>query len=72
MLATMGLPVVELTRDEIVGLMERGAQERLGMSAIQMVKAYRAGELPNVGVVADLLGLGSLLREDDPLFAGLE
>jgi hypothetical protein len=67
----MGLPVVELKREEIVDLMERGAQERLHMSAFQMVKAYRAGELRDLGQVADLLGLGSLLREDDPLFAGI-
>lgn len=59
---------LELTREEIVERLERGAQRRLGMSAQEMVDAYRSCTLKDLGRVADLLALASLLSKDDPLF----
>jgi hypothetical protein len=67
---TMGLPVQDVSRDDIVREMERVARERLGMSAMQMVEAYCAGKLADPGVVADVLSLALLLDEDDALFVG--
>jgi hypothetical protein len=60
--------VLELTRDEIVRRIERGAQRRLHMSARELVQAYRLGRLEDPGLVADLIALASLLAESDPLF----
>lgn len=60
---------VEMTRDEIVRVIEEGAQRRRGMSAAQLIRAYRSKQLEDPGPVADLLALAYLLREDDPLFA---
>jgi hypothetical protein len=64
------VPVLELTRDEILKRLEDGARRRLGMSARDMLRAYRAGALADPGRVADLLGLADLLRDDDPIFDG--
>lgn len=60
--------ILELTRDEIVRRIERGAQRRLKMSAQELVQAYRSGRLEDAGAVVDLLALASLLVESDPLF----
>ncbi|MBI4602713.1 MAG: hypothetical protein HY721_12215 [Planctomycetes bacterium] len=57
-----------LTRAEVVKLIDRGARKRRAMSAEELVSRYRAGTLYDPGEVADLLGLASLLAEDDPLF----
>ncbi len=64
------VPILELTRDEILKRLEDGARRRLGMSAGDMLRAYRAGALADPGRVADLLGLADLLRDDDPIFDG--
>ena len=64
-------PVVKLTRDAIARRMQREARQRLGMSAAEMVSAYRAGRLDDPGRVADLLALAHLLAEDDPLFVAV-
>lgn len=64
---SMGTPVLELTRDEIVSTISEGARLRLGMSAEQLLAAYRAGRLEDPGKVADLLALARLLRDNDPL-----
>jgi hypothetical protein len=66
----MGTPVLELARDEIVSRISDGARLRLGMSAEQMLSAYRVGQLEDPGRVADLLALARLLRDDDPLLIG--
>lgn len=66
----MGVPTVELTTSEIYMILERGAQERLRMSAMDMVKRYRAGELSDPGEVADLLAYARLLSPNDPLALG--
>ena len=60
--------VFELTRDQIVTRIERGAKQRLGLGAPDFIKMYQSGELENPGAVADLLALAALLRDDDPLF----
>ena len=64
------VPVLELTRDEILKRLDDGARRRLGMSARDMLRAYRAGALADPGRVTDLLGLADLLRDDDPIFDG--
>lgn len=61
-------PALELTREQIVTRIERGAQRRLHMSAQELVCAYSTGQLPDPGRVADLLALASLLQKNDPLF----
>lgn len=63
--------VVELTRDEILSEIERGAQRRRRMSAATFVQAYHRGELEEACEEADLLALAFLLPVDDPIFAGL-
>ena len=62
-----GTPL-ELTRAEIVAQIDAEARRRLDMSAEDLVRAYRRGELTDPGRVADLLALGSLLDLTDPLF----
>jgi hypothetical protein len=60
--------VLQLNRDEIVTRIERAATDRLKLSARDLIRAYRAGELQDPGAVADLLALAALLKDDDPLF----
>ncbi len=60
--------VLELSRDEIIKRIERGAQRRLHTSAKDLVRRYRTGKLQDPGSVADLLALANLLPDDDPLF----
>lgn len=57
-----------LTRAQILARVERGANRRLGMSAAEMVSAYRAGSIGDAGEICDLLALTELLPENDPLF----
>jgi hypothetical protein len=58
---------VHLTREQIIARVERGAQRRLGVSAQEMLSAYRRGEVPDPGLIADLLMLIRLLPDNDPL-----
>lgn len=62
-------PVLELTRDQILERIERGARGRLGMSARELLCAYRRGRLDDPGAVADLLVLADLLASDDPVLS---
>ena len=61
--------VLELTREEIIERIEEGARRRLRMSAHDLVRKYRSGQLDEPGAVADLLALANLLPDNDPLFA---
>ncbi|MBI2358781.1 MAG: hypothetical protein HYV04_07715 [Deltaproteobacteria bacterium] len=61
--------VLELTREEIIAPIEEGARRRLRMSARDLVRKYRSGQLDQPGEVADLLALANLLPDNDPLFA---
>jgi len=61
------LDILELTRNEIVERIERGAYKRVHMSAQDLVRSYRAGRLEDPGAVADLLALANLLPDNDPL-----
>jgi hypothetical protein len=58
---------VEMSRDEVVSLLEEGARRRRGMTASQLIRAYRTRQLDDPGSVADLLALSYLLRDEDPL-----
>jgi hypothetical protein len=60
--------VRELSRDEIVAMIDSQAKRRRGLTASQLVRAYAEGTLEAAGEVADLLALADLLPEDDPLF----
>lgn len=62
--------VLELTRDEILARIDRGAQRRLGMSGAALLRAWREGRLADPGEVADLLALAALLSPDDPVLDG--
>jgi hypothetical protein len=59
--------IIEFTREEIVERLERGARERLGISAAEMIRRYRAGTLEDACAVIDLLTLVDILAPDDPL-----
>lgn len=59
----------EMPRDEIVARLNDGARRRLGMSAREMLCAYRRGRLEDPGAVVDLLVLADLLAPDDPVLA---
>ena len=61
--------VLKLSREEILGQIERAAQERLHMSGAEMLRCYKAGRLRDLGSVADVIVLANLLAEDDPIFA---
>jgi len=59
---------LELTRSEIIDHIEAGARRRLHISAQDLVRRYRRGELEDPGAVADLLALANLLPDNDPIF----
>jgi hypothetical protein len=61
--------VIDLSREELIKQLDQESFRRRGMSARDLMLAYRAGRLENPGEVADLLALAGLLPEDDPLFA---
>lgn len=54
---------VELTQEEILGLIDKGAQRRLGISGATLLERFRRGQLSDLGEVADLLVLADLLEE---------
>jgi len=61
--------VLELTRDQIVTRIERGAKQRgFPYSAEDLIHAYHEGRLDDPSAVADLVGLAALLPDNDPLF----
>jgi imidazolonepropionase-like amidohydrolase len=61
--------VRELSREEILTILEAGARRRLGVTAQAMLCAYRHGQLDDPGAVADLLVLADLLPPDEPALA---
>jgi hypothetical protein len=61
--------VIELTRDELVDMLEAEAKRRCGLTAKALLDQYRAGDLDQPGDVADLIALFNLLPEHDPLLA---
>jgi hypothetical protein len=64
----MSPPEVQLTREEIVHLLDEVAS-RFGKPAAEILRAYRAGQFGgDSGEIADLLVLADLLAEDDPFF----
>ena len=58
----------ELTRDEIVALIEEKCA-RLHESPALLYQAYLDDELVNFSRVSDILALMELLEEDDPIFS---
>lgn len=59
--------MIELTREELIARLDREARQRRGLSARELLRAYRAAQLDQPGEVADLLALAGLLPDDDPL-----
>lgn len=60
--------VLELTRDQIVARIERGAKQRLNLGVEDFIARYRDGRIEDSAAVADLVALAALLRDDDKLF----
>lgn len=54
---------VELSRKEILTLIDEGARQRLGISGETLLERYRRGQLRDLGEVADLLVLATLLED---------
>jgi hypothetical protein len=54
---------VELSRQEILALIDEGARQRLGISGEKLLELYRRGQLRDLGEVADLLVLATLLED---------
>ncbi|MFD5089911.1 hypothetical protein ACFWMR_04880 [Amycolatopsis thailandensis] len=63
----MSVTTVELTREQIIANIDRVTRARLGRSAADVVRAYRAGKLPDAGRVGDALVLADLLDPSDSL-----
>jgi hypothetical protein len=63
------VPVAKHNRTEVVTQIERMANQRVHMSARDLIRAHREGRLPDPGQVGDILVLADMLPEDDPLFA---
>jgi len=61
--------VLTLTREQIIAIIEREAQKRLGLSARDLFRRHANGDLDDPGRVSDLVILSHLLPEDDELFA---
>jgi len=62
---------LRLSREQIVKILESGAQKRLQISAREMIDAYREGRLEDAGSVLDLLMLASLLPDEDEFFVSV-
>jgi transcriptional regulator with XRE-family HTH domain len=60
---------IKLSRGEILNSLEKGARDRVGMSARLMLRRYRQGRLPDPSRVSDLVALSNLLRKNDPILA---
>ena len=54
---------VELSREEILGLIDEGARQRLGIPGEKLLELYHRGQLRDLGEVADLLVLATLLED---------
>jgi hypothetical protein len=63
----MSTTTVEMTREQIIANIDRITRARLGLSAAEVVHAYRAGQLPDAGRVGDALVLADLLSPSDSL-----
>ena len=64
-----GCAIIKLSRAQIVDSLEKGAQDRVGLSARVMLKRYRKGSLADPSRVGDLIALSNLLRKNDPILA---
>ncbi|TME44855.1 MAG: hypothetical protein E6I60_16260 [Chloroflexi bacterium] len=54
---------VELSREEILALVDEGARHRLGIPGEELLELYRRGQLRDLGEVGDLLVLATLLED---------
>lgn len=61
---------IRMTRDEIVALLERIAQDRRQESASKLLRAFRDGTLDEPGDLMDFLSLADLLNDHDPVYSG--
>jgi len=60
--------VQEVSRDEVIRVIDEMARQRRGVSAAELLCAYRSGKLQQTGDVADLLVYSDLLSPEDPIF----
>lgn len=56
---------IEMSRDEIIALIESEAQRRYGINAAEFVRQVRDGSFDECGNAADLIGLARLLGAGD-------
>ena len=62
-------PVVqEVSREDVLRLIDEQAQLRRGISGAELLCAYRAGRLDNPGELADILVYSDLLSPADTVF----
>jgi hypothetical protein len=61
--------VEEISRDEVVAIIETLAKQRRGISAHELLSSYRDGTLKISADVMDLLVYADLLSQDDPIFS---
>jgi hypothetical protein len=60
--------IEQVSREQVICIIEAMSQQRRGVSAGQLLSAYRAGKLERPGEVADLLVYSDLLSPEDPIF----
>lgn len=67
---TPDVPIIELSRDDIVHQIDAAAHDRRGMSGSELLTAFAEGRLDDPGDVADILVIADLLPDDDPIKGG--
>ena len=59
--------VIELTEDEIVEIIDKGARERLGIMAKGLIDCWKDDQIDDPGGIKDLVAFASLLPHEHPL-----
>lgn len=60
--------IEETSREDVIRIIDELSRRRTGMSAGQLLSAYRAGTLTLTPNVTELLAYSDLLSPDDPIF----
>lgn len=62
-MVTVSEAVAEISQEEILDVIDREANARLGISGLELLRQYSAGQLDDPDQVADLIVLADLLQE---------